>query len=252
MAIEALTMAALQKAALQKAAETALQDGAIKRLEMTQLHASETSRIGEVNTPEIKNKAELHAEEQSATRDLAQKFDAVEKYAWENRLTNPETRSYSVENGSDLLNGDLPKNANIELTSDTRIKTDEKGRVAELSSDQLKLVDGVRDMEQQRRCVGLKDGVPTDDAGHLQARGLGGSSEQVNLLPMDSWVNRHGEYRNMERSIEKALQNGATVTDYKVNPQYEGDSKRPVSFEVSYKVDGMDENRFIDNTPRGN
>ena len=66
---------------------------------------------------------------------------------------------------------------------------------------------------------------------------FGGCSQQINLVPMSREVNRSA-YGNIERTMAKAINEGKKVTDVKVEVTYEGDSKRPTGFKVSYKIDG--------------
>lgn len=160
------------------------------------------------------------------------------------------------EKNSDLLNKELPPDATIIIknprTGQTyTIRTDSLGRVVEQKVDKLeKTEDADRNRYQQRNCPKIKDGLETDDGGHLVATEFGGATEQFNLLPMDKYVNRYGEWRNMEKTIEKAIKEGKEVTDFTVQPIYEGDSKRPIGYEVSYKVDGQEVKVYVDNTPR--
>ncbi len=155
---------------------------------------------------------------------------------------------------SAALNSELPRSACWEVKSrvcdsSQTIWTDEFGRVVRSLIDKLQLADGVRDLGQQRLCCELKDGLPTDDAGHILAREFGGAAEQYNMLPMDSYLNRSGEWRNLERGWKRDLLDGKSVTEVQVLPQYDGISGRPVAFEVSYKVDGEVFQQRIENTP---
>jgi hypothetical protein len=43
----------------------------------------------------------------------------------------------------------------------------------------------------------------------------------------------------MEKFVEKALDGGKLVTDYRVKSSYDGDSLRPEKFTVSMNVDGV-------------
>jgi hypothetical protein len=178
---------------------------------------------------------------------------------WESKAETNENGDtiYKVEVGkdSDLLNGELPPNSTIEINNPEgnnhiTITTDENGRIKVFEADHLEFADVERSDYQQSRCGDLKDGLPTDDAGHIQANEFGGPSEQFNYEPMDAQSNRHGEFRNMEKELEQDLKDGKEVTNYRVEIEYDGDSKRPTGFDVSYDVDGKTEYRYIDNTPR--
>lgn len=163
---------------------------------------------------------------------------------------------YTLESGkhSDLLNSYPPPCQSIECVqtqsgNTLTFTTDEWSRCKTVEIEKIERVDGIRDEYQQQRCNELKDGFKSDDAGHILAREFGGPPEQINLLPMDSYTNRHGEWRNMEREWGRSIDEGKSVTDVIISPQYEGTSKRPVGFEVSYQLDGQYEARYIDNTP---
>lgn len=53
---------------------------------------------------------------------------------------------------------------------------------------------------------------------------------------MDATLNR-GDWRSMERTWDKALENNKKV-EVKIESIYRGDSMQPVSFEVEYKIEG--------------
>lgn len=189
---------------------------------------------------------------------------------WDN-LTEPtddDKSTYRISdyqgegNQRNLLNGELPENSTILVPSETSpdnfsIKTDDLGRVNEFHSPKVDFFDGYRSNYQQGRTVDLKDGMYSeegkklDDAGHLYPRQWGGPPEQVNLLPMDSHINRHGEWRNMEQGINRELEAGNSVTDYTVRPDYEDSSRRPTGFDVSYNVNGKPHSVYITNNGKG-
>lgn len=75
-----------------------------------------------------------------------------------------------------------------------------------------------------------------DDGGHLIASIFKGSGDIDNLVPMDATLNR-GDWRTMESTWAKALDKGKSV-DVKIEPIYSGDSMRPISFEVEFKIEG--------------
>lgn len=156
---------------------------------------------------------------------------------------------------SDILN-QVPCPPNTQLHIDdkqgenyTIESTDGQGRIVIVERPKLEIVDASdrqRDPVQTGRTFELKDGrvdsdgERMDDGGHIVADEFGGSSEQTNLVPMDSEVNRHGAWRDMEKQIECELKKEppSQVTDFKVNIVYDGESSRPVEFEASYKVNG--------------
>ena len=201
--------------------------------------------------PELKNSIpEFH-------REIAQR----ELRSWDDvpQTNNPETGETEIRlksgEDSDVLNMvPCPINARIRIEDKqgnnyTIVTTDDQGRIVSIERPQLEIVDSSdrqRDPVQTGRTFEVKDGRSDsngdrmDDGGHLVADEFGGSSEQTNLVPMDSEVNRHGAWRDVEKQIEGELKKEppSQVTDFKVTIVYEGDSARPVAFEVSYKVDG--------------
>lgn len=96
-------------------------------------------------------------------------------------------------------------------------------------------------MPEEPKKDGRRDenGKKLDDGGHLVADEFGGSCEETNLVPMDSKVNQHGEWRKMERDIEKELKKEppSEIKDFEVELEYDDDSFRPSGFTVSYTVD---------------
>ena len=221
---------------------------------------SDKFRIGELDSPELQNKEICQTRELNASCDLRNKIES--QYSWNDKMLSSESgeRVYSVEAGKDsyLLNGELPENSKFIIANPggentITVTTDEFGRHKTIDIDSIQRTDGTRDIYQQQRCCELKDGFRgKDDAGHILAREFGGPPEQFNLLPQDSYVNRFGEQRNMEKSWEKLLDNGGTVKDIHIDVNYaEGsDSFRPTGYEVSCKENDIPVYRYIDNTPR--
>ncbi|KHD13341.1 hypothetical protein AWN73_19770 [Clostridium butyricum] len=128
------------------------------------------------------------------------------------------------------------------LKSNVEYVTEEGYKYATDSSGRISTVEGSLDAGKAKRnayaqrTVGKDNGrLNTDDGGHLIASIFKGSGELDNLVPMDATLNR-GDWKTMESSWAKALDNGKTV-DVKIEPIYSGTSQRPTSFKVKYKVD---------------
>lgn len=88
-----------------------------------------------------------------------------------------------------------------------------------------------------------------DHAGHIFGDLFGGSPELDNLLSQAKDVNLR-EYRRIERDWADALRANPpkkVEADIKIN--YDGISKRPISFEVNYKIDGIE---FLEEIPNIN
>lgn len=192
-------------------------------------------------------------QEATAEKDICNVTESEQKDATWDDCRCDETKNgkpvYEVESGRDpeLLNGKLPEKSVLEIDNPVgknhiQIETNGMGRNIDMKVDRLERIPGelrVRDVDQQRLCRQMKDGKLGDDGGHLLASEFGGPKEQVNLSPMNSYINRHGEWRRMEKFVEKALDGGKLVTDYRVKSAYDGDSLRPEKFTVSMNVDGV-------------
>lgn len=126
----------------------------------------------------------------------------------------------------------------------TRVETDERGRITKVSRQKIELADKSQRTNETLQTIDKKDGRrdtdgnKLDDGGHLVADEFGGASEETNLVPMDSEVNRHGEWRKMERDIEKELnkESPSDVTNFEIEIDYDDDSQRPSGFTVSYTI----------------
>ncbi len=122
-------------------------------------------------------------------------------------------------------------------------KTDAKGRIAEVKG-KLRIDKAERSAYQQKYAGGddrirKKDDEQKwqDDGGHLIAARFGGSKKIDNLVAMDSEINRHTKYRAVEDTWDKEMsKNPPNEVFTKITPIYEGESKRPVIFNVKYEV----------------
>nr|HDU9003110.1 DNA/RNA non-specific endonuclease [Bacillus cereus] len=141
--------------------------------------------------------------------------------------------------------------SNVEYTSKEgyTYTTDSQGRVASCEGS-LQLGDGKRNNYAQR-VVGGNDRLDDDDGGHLIATIFKGSGNMDNLVPMNSNLNR-GEWKKLENEWANALNDGDKVR-VKITPNYSGNSKRPDSFVIRYKIGDEDRWRLknFDNVPGG-
>lgn len=125
---------------------------------------------------------------------------------------------------------------NIQYTSPEgyTYKTDNLGRITSAEGT-LQLGKAKRKKNAQRR-VGGNDRKPDDEGGHLIASIFKGSGNYDNLVPMNGNLNK-GKWKRLENDWAEAL-NMKPPKDVKVKitPIYQGDSQRPVSFKVKYKI----------------
>lgn len=126
-------------------------------------------------------------------------------------------------------------------------KTDSAGRVTEVEG-RLDLKTADRNSYQQS-ISGRADRLPDDQGGHLIASIFNGPGDRVNLVPMDGNFNM-GPYRDLERTLQNALNEGKTV-DMRVDVIYQGDGGRPSKFVIDYSIDGAPETKVFRNQPGG-
>ncbi|WP_080890165.1 MULTISPECIES: T7SS effector LXG polymorphic toxin [Priestia] len=126
--------------------------------------------------------------------------------------------------------------------------TDEKGRIT--SCEGTLTLGKARRNKYAQRVVGHNDRLSDDDGGHLIASIFKGSGNLDNLVPMNSNLNR-GEWKKLENTWADALELDEKV-QVKITPNYKGDSIRPSSFNIRYKIGEEDwDFRRFDNVPGG-
>ena len=124
-------------------------------------------------------------------------------------------------------------------------RTDEVGRIDRAYAEDLQLKLHKGRLRHNSKTLDKEIG---DHAGHIFGDLFGGSPELDNVLSQAKDVNLK-EYRRIERDWEAALKSKPpkkVEVDIKIN--YEGDSMRPTSFEVNYKIDGEPKSEIIKNT----
>lgn len=122
-------------------------------------------------------------------------------------------------------------------------KTDAKGRISEVKG-KLRIDKAERSAYHQKYAGGddrirkkNDEQKEIDDGGHLIAARFGGSKKIDNLVAMDSDINRHTKYRAVEDIWDKEMSKEPPNEVYtKITPEYAGDSKRPVAFNIEYEI----------------
>ncbi|TKI52815.1 cytoplasmic protein [Lysinibacillus mangiferihumi] len=127
---------------------------------------------------------------------------------------------------------------NVEYTTKEghTYKTDSKGRISSCE-DNLELGKGKRNNHAQK-VAGREDRLPDDEGGHLIASIFKGSGSLDNLVPMNGNLNK-GEWKKLENMWAKQLDKWESV-EVKIKPFYKGDSQRPDSFKIEYKIGNGD------------
>ena len=159
-----------------------------------------------------------------------------------------EDASEILRDGSHM-DGKVPKPNVVYEAGEHRYlyRTDEVGRIDRAYAEdlQLKLHEG-----RLRHNSKTLDKEIGDHAGHIFGDLFGGSPELDNVISQAKDVNLK-EYRRIERDWEAALKSKPpkkVEVDIKIN--YEGSSMRPTSFEVNYKIDGIEYFEEIPNINR--
>ncbi|MBA5716233.1 T7SS effector LXG polymorphic toxin [Bacillus subtilis] len=117
--------------------------------------------------------------------------------------------------------------------------TDNYGRITKVEAD-LQLGEAKRNQYAQSNAGKPQDRLPDDDGGHLIGSQFRGSGELDNLVAQNSQINRSGgEWYKMETEWAAALkEEPPRKVSVRIRPKYLGDSLRPDSFEVIYRIEG--------------
>ncbi|MDQ8726896.1 DUF4781 domain-containing protein [Bradyrhizobium sp. LHD-71] len=146
------------------------------------------------------------------------------------------------------LNGELQPNTEYVVGRYT-YGTDDAGRVVE-ARGRVHLQTHDRNTYQQGKAAkvgGIKDAIEGDEGGHLFAAMFDGPGEQINYHPMADDLNGSGgDWYNMEQEWRSALQQDKRV-DAQIRAEFDGDSRRPVAFRVTFWIDGKKHVRFFEN-----
>ncbi|MDR6675090.1 hemagglutinin repeat-containing protein [Xanthomonas sp. 1678] len=90
-----------------------------------------------------------------------------------------------------------------------------------------------KDRNTYQQCKAGKCGLADDEGGHLVASIFDGPGEKLNLVPMNSNLNK-GAWKAMENEWADALKEGKSVK-IKIEPSYTGNG-RPDKFNVTYQI----------------
>ena len=140
-----------------------------------------------------------------------------------------------ITDGSHLDNGKLKPNVTYKTGEHDYIyKTNEDGLIVKASTDNLQLKTHEGRLKHNPNTYGKETG---DHAGHLFGYRFGGSPELDNLVSQAKNVNV-SEFKVIENQWAKALENGQKVT-VGININYDAGNIRPISFDVSYTIEGI-------------
>ena len=193
-------------------------------------------KIYKVKDSELADHRTGHVYTEQEIFESAKDFDKPSTTSIVNGIKEVETDAGSSGNWNKKLNN--PEKSAVIKVKNTGHKytTDADGRVTKVEGE-LNLQTRDRNGYQQSvKCKTSKDGLPDDHGGHLIASIFDGAGEQINLLPMKSSLNL-SSWKSMENTWKTALQQGKPVK-VDIRPIYDGNSLRPVRFEVRYQIDG--------------
>ena len=140
---------------------------------------------------------------------------------------------------------ELAPNCEYELNG-YKYKTDEKGRIVSAEGSlHLKNREGRLPIRDSIEDIGKGDQQDGDDRGHLIGDQFDGSNGLENMIPQDADINRN-DFRYLENELADAIREGKEVI-VKIEPIYEGDSRRPVAIVVTYTIDGKESVRIFPN-----
>lgn len=212
--------------------------------------------INETRISEVENYKEIKAERQSSPKDARNYLDNLFATEIEDdeitKVKNPHQEKvdgktyYYDDNGKLYREGnDLAPNTEYEINS-YKYKTDDSGRIVSAEGTlHMKDRDGKLRIKDSIEDIGKGDQRDGDDRGHLIGDQFDGSNGLENLMPQDANVNRN-DFKNFENKLAKEVKAGKEVY-VKIEPVYDGDSRRPVVVVVTYSIDGEESMRFFPN-----
>lgn len=156
-------------------------------------------------------------------------------------------KTYYYDDNGEIYRVDdnLAPNAEYEING-YKYKTDEKGRIVSVDGAlHMKDREGRRPIKDTIEDIGKGYQREGDDRGHLIGDQFDGSNGMENMIPQDANINRN-DYKNFENELAKEVKDGKEVC-MKVEPIYEGESRRPVAILVTYTIGGEESIRIFPN-----
>lgn len=217
---------------------------------------SENKDINETQNPEIENYKEIKPEGDKCVDEAKNFIDGLldEKIDIEMEdLENPrqetmDGKTYYYDDNGKLyrVENELAPNTEYEING-YKYKTDEQARIISVEGTlHMKDRDGRLPIRDSIEDIGKGDQKEGDDRGHLIGDQFDGSNGLENMIPQDANINRN-DFKNFENELAKKVKDGKEV-DVKIEPFYDGDSRRPVAIVVTYFIDGEESVRVFPNS----
>lgn len=159
-----------------------------------------------------------------------------------------DCETYYYDDNGDLyrIGNELQPNCQYEINGYT-YKTDELGKIVSVEGRlHMKDREGRLPIKDSIEDIGKGDQKEGDDRGHLVGDQFDGSNGLENMVPQDANINRN-DFKNFENELAKEVKDGKDVK-VKVEPVYEGDSRRPSAIVVTYSIDGEENVRIFPNS----
>ena len=209
---------------------------------------NELKGIGEEKYKEIKPESDI-------TPDEARQYISNQKIK-ETDITAPKNPHKEIVDGKEYyyddkgkiyrVDNELAPSTNYEINR-YKYETDEQSRITSAEGKlHIKTHEGRKTIQDPIEIIGKGDQREGDDRGHLIGDQFDGSNDLGNMVPQDARINRV-DFRNLENELAKAVKEGKEV-NFKVEPIYEGDSRRPEAILVTYTVDGEENIRLFLNS----
>lgn len=163
------------------------------------------------------------------------------------RQETVDEKTYYYDDNGELyrVDNELATNSEYEING-YKYKTDDQGRIISAEGTlHMKDRDGRLPIKDSIEDIGKGDQKEGDDRGHLIGDQFDGSNGLENMIPQDANINRN-DFKNFENELAKEVKDGKEVC-VKIEPIYDGDSRRPEAIVVTYSVDGEESVRVFPN-----
>lgn len=216
---------------------------------------SENADVNEQQKPEAENYKEIKPEGDDSPDEAKSFIDGLfeEEIETENEdVENPhqenvDGKTYYYDDNGKLyrVENDLAPNTEYEING-YKYQTDDKGRIVSAEGTlRMKDRDGRLPIKDSIEDIGKGDQKEGDDRGHLIGDQFDGSNGLENMVPQDANINRN-DFKNFENELAKEVKDGKDVK-VKIEPIYDGDSRRPDAIVVTYSINGEESVRVFPN-----
>ena len=216
---------------------------------------SENADVNEQQNPEVENYKEIKPEGDGSADEAKSFIDGLfdEEMETENEdVENPhqenvDGKTYYYDDNGKLyrVENDLAPNTEYEING-YKYQTDDEGRIVSAEGTlHMKDRNGRLPIRDSIEDIGKGDQKEGDDRGHLIGDQFDGSNGLENMVPQDANINRN-DFKNFENELAKEVKDGKDVK-VKIEPIYDGDSRRPDAIVVTYSINGEESVRVFPN-----